>query len=62
MDSNNSQEYAQLTGTRIHLPINTPSDVSTKRPSLLSETNKRELVIALLAAVMLLIFFSGGTL
>ena len=62
MDLNNSQEYAHLAGTRINVPIDTQPNDSPKRAPFLSETNKRELVIAFLAAVMLVIFFAGGSL
>lgn len=61
MDSNKPQKYAQLTGAGINLPADPKLIALHKESNFLSETSKRELVIAFAAAVMLILFFVSGT-
>jgi len=62
MATTKPQERARLICTVINLPVGVNSVASRKENGYMSETSKRELVIACAAALMLILFFGTGTL
>lgn len=63
MATTKPQERARLVCTVINLPVGVNNSVASRKENgYMSETSKRELVIACAAALMLILFFGSGTL
>ncbi|MBI3776832.1 MAG: hypothetical protein HY273_15030 [Gammaproteobacteria bacterium] len=60
IDTSKSQEHAPFIGAGVTATGNQPI-APRKQVTHMSETSKRELVIAFAAVVMLIVFFTSGT-